>query len=267
MQRRVLAGMMIAALIVACSKDSSSPTLGQTGANGSAAPATGTDTGTTGTPGTPTTPPATEPTSNNPVVTVTLSPTSLSIPAGYYGRIDAAGRDAAGVRVANKIATWTSDDPSIVAAGDTGVFLGKAVGTTIVRATIDGHTASASVTVTPSVIAPPPTSTPGVSQFDLTATVVGALAGTDTSQTQPVSGATVHLTRTGGVSGDTLATAIDAGSGVTDAQGVISFKGLAGGWYTVDVTPPSGSPYTSMHAGFGAPHVTDFRVHFNLSRK
>lgn len=265
MHRRILAGLMIVAFVAACSNDSSSPTAGQNGPNGASAPITGTDTGS----GSPTTPPTTpEPTSNGPVATVELSPKTLTLSVGYYGHINAIPRDANGVRVAGKMATWTSDNANIVVPSDTGVMYGKAVGTTTVHATIDGHTESASITVTAAVTPPStPPAQPGVSQFDLTATVVGQLVGSDTSRTEPVAAAVVHLMRIGGITGDSLATAIDAGSATTDSRGVVSFKNLDGGSYTIDITPAAGSPYAAVHTGIGAPHVTDAQATFSLRRK
>lgn len=265
MNGRILAGLMIVAFAAACSNDSASPTIGQNGPNGASAPITGTDTGT----GAPTTPPSTsEPTSNGPVVTVELSPKTLTLSVGYYGHINAIPRDANGVRVAGKMATWMSDNTNIVMPSDTGVMYAKAVGTTTVHATIDGHTESASITVTAAVTPPSaPPAQPGVSKFDLTATVVGQLAGSDTSRTEPVAGVTVHLIRIGGVAGDTLTTGVDAGSATTDSRGIVSFKNLDGGSYTIDLTPAAGSPYAAVHTGIGAPHVTDVQATFSLRRK
>jgi hypothetical protein len=265
MHQRLLAGLVAATMAVAaCARDSASPTLEQKGPSGASAPVKPGDT--TGAQS-PSTPAPIEPTSNNPVASVTLSASSLSVGVGYYGHIEAIGRDADGVRVANARATWTSADANIVIASDTGVMYGKAIGSTTVTATIAGHTASATVNVV-AAPAPPtvPPAQPAVASFDLTATVVGALAGQDTSRTESVSGAKVHLMRTGGVTGDTLATAIDAGTATTDANGVVSFKKLTGGWYTVDITPPAGSPYAAIRTGFSAPRVTDVRATFVLRR-
>lgn len=263
---RFLTGVMIAACVsvAACSHDSSSPTLEQKGPSGASAPVKPGDT--TGT-SSPSAPAPAEPTSNKPVATVALSATTLSIGVGYYGHIEAVGRDADGVRVANARATWTSADANIVVASDTGVLYGKAIGSTTVTATIDGHTASATINVV-AAPAPPsvPPAQPPVASFDLTATVAGALVGQDTSRSENVAGAKVHLFRTGGVSGDTLATPVDAGTATTDASGVVSFKNLAGGYYTVDITPPAGSPYVALRTGIGAPRVTDVRAKFVLRR-
>ncbi|HEY4306767.1 MAG TPA: hypothetical protein VGM82_20015 [Gemmatimonadaceae bacterium] len=265
-------GMLIAACvtIAACSNDTASPTLGKDKASSAAAPATSGDTTGSGSPSTPT-PTVPEPTSTNPVATIAASPTTLALAQGAYSYIDVVARDAAGVRVSGRRATWTVDDANVVAVSDTGVVYGKAVGSTSVHATIDGHTASVAVTVaaaqTPPASTPTPVSQPAVASFDLMLTIGGALAGTDTSRNEIVVGATVHLLRTGGTTGDTLATSIDAGTATTSADGVVSFRGLAGGWYTIDITPPAGSPYAPMHTGMPAPRLTDMRMKYVLLRK
>lgn len=264
MRRRIFTTLMIAASVAACSKDIVA-TQGAKTPSAASAPG-GTDTSTTGSPATPPAPP--EPTSNEPVATVELSPKTLTLSIGYYGHIDAIARDANGVRVANKKATWTSDDASIVVASDTGVMYGKAIGSTTARATIDGHTASASITVSAAPPRPPaPTPVPGVAKFNLTATVVGFAVGPDTSHTDPVAGAIVHLMRVTGASYDTLATPVDAGTATSDAHGSISFANLDGGGYTFSITPPAGSPYRSVSGGFGPPQVTDFRLNLSVPRK
>lgn len=262
MQRRFLAALTIAILAAACSRDIvSTPDGGEQAAVSGLGP----DTALTGTPATP---PAPEPTSNNPVASLELSATTLTLSVGYYGHIDAIPRDANGVRVAKKMATWSSDDSAIVIPSDTGIMYARGAGTTHVHATVDGFTASATVTVNAAQTPPPNTnpSQPPVASFNLQATVYGALAGTDTTARELVAGAKVHLVRIGNVNGDTLLTSVDAGTATTNAQGVASFTGLAGGSYSIDITPPSGSPYTALRTGIGAPRVSDVSAVFVLRR-
>jgi hypothetical protein len=203
------------------------------------------------------TPTPTPPTSNGPVVSVRVTPQQASLAVGYYLEITAVGLDAAGQVVANKVATLRSSDANIVkVVSDTGTIVAKAIGTAKVYATIDNHVDSATVTVVAAPpTQPPPTSQPGVSSFDLNVAVLGAIAGADSSNSSPIAGALVKLTRIGGVTGDTLTTGIDAGSGTTDAKGIVSFAKLAGGAYTIDIAPPAGSVYEGMKIGFGAPHT------------
>jgi hypothetical protein len=210
----------------------------------------------------------TPPTSNGPVASVSVSPHEMMLPKGWSREVLATALDANGGQVAKK-ASWRSGDVNIVTVGDSGVVFGKALGTTKVYGTVDGFTDSATVTV---IDAPPqsnpPPATPGVAQFDYTVIVSGSLgAGMDTTKSELVAGVTVTLTRIGGVNGDTLATPVAAGSAVTDANGVASFRSLAGGSYAIDLVPPASSPYAATRTGIGPPHVTDVRSGFILLRK
>jgi len=226
-----------------------------------------------GGPDSSTTPPTTTPpqTSNGPVASVQVSPHEMTLPKGFYRELIATAIDAHGVRVDHK-PTWRSSDASVVdmqIAGDSGVAFGKALGTAKVYATVDGHTDSATVTVidAPPQTPPPPVE-PGVGQFNFTVVVSGSLGtGADTSKTELVPGAIVRLRRIGGVSGDTLAVPVDAGSAVTDANGVASFSALAGGSYSIGITPPADSPWAPATVGIGPPHVIDVRSGYTLFRK
>ncbi len=270
MQRSLFARASVLALAVtavtamACSNDST-----ETGLIVPAA-AKGT-TGTTGgdTAGSAPTSPAT-PTSNGPVVSVRLTPHAIITSAGNYVFVYAEGLDAQGAHVLNKPAKFTTPDASILTVvNDTGAVKAIAVGTAKLYATIDGHTDSATVTVIAATTPPatPPTQQPAVASFDLTAKITAPVAGTDTSSTTPVAGALVRLTRTGGLTGDTLATSIDAGSATTDANGAVSFKGLAGGAYEVDIAPPAGSNLTSIKTGFAPPRQSSVNMIFLMRPK
>lgn len=211
----------------------------------------------------------TSPTVAGPVASVRITPAQATIPKGYSVAFQAIALDANGVRVATKPATWRSGDVNIAVISDTGVnVLGKGLGTTKVYATIDGRTDSAVVTVVsaPAPI-PTPAPAPALASFDLSATILGMLAGTDTSKSEPIAGAVVRLTRVGSVTGDTLNPSIDAGSAVTDASGAVSLKGLTGGSYSVIVTPPAGSPYAVTMTGFAPPRSSPYQLQLKLARK
>jgi hypothetical protein len=207
----------------------------------------------------------TPPTSNGPVVSVRVVPAQANIPLGYYMELGLVALDAKGAQVSTKAATWRSADPNIVIASDTGVMYGKALGTTKVFATLEGHTDSATVTVVPAPSNQPPP--PVLASFDLNATILGMLPGSDTSKSEPIVGAVVRLSRVGGVTGDTLSQPIDAGSAVADANGAVSFKSLPGGSYAVSITPPAGSPYAALMTGFAPPRTSPMQLQFKLSRK
>jgi len=206
-------------------------------------------------------------TSNGPVVSVTLTPRTVTLGLGYYASLVATARDAAGVRVI-KAVTWRSSNAALVAiASDTGVVHGKALGTATVYATVDGHTDSATVTVVPTPPPPPPPPPPAVAEFNMTVVALGPIPGTDTSRVERVAGATVTLMRRGGVSGDSLATPIAAGSAVTDARGEAKFTRLVGGTYSIVITPPAGSAYAETSSGIAPPRQSDISVNVTLRRR
>jgi hypothetical protein len=209
------------------------------------------------------------PTSTGPVASVAVTPKNSTVRMGYHALFTATPLDDKGVHVSGKTATWRSSDPSVLVASDTGIFYAKAIGSAKVYGTVDGHVDSASVVVTAAppdtTINQPPPPAP-VSTFNLTLTVAGAVAGTDTSKTQLVAGATITVTRVMGVHGDTLNPGVLAGTVTTDANGVASLSNLPGGSYTFVATPAAGSGYLASSFGIGAPSVNDARVRIVLRR-
>jgi hypothetical protein len=198
-------------------------------------------------------------------VGLVISPSSVTLAVGWYAGLTVAHRDASG-KLTPKRATLTSSNPSIVAVvGDTGVIQAKAIGSATITATADGATAVATVTVT-AAPPPPPPLPPVVSEFSMKVVALGRVPSADTARAERVPGATVTLRRVGGVSGDTLATPIDAGSATTDANGEASFAKLPGGSYEIRITPPAGSPYKEGFNGFGPPRLANFTVNVSLQR-
>jgi hypothetical protein len=243
--------------LLACGSDVSSPV------DGGPSPTLGKSAGGTDTAGTGG---GSNPTSNDPVASLTLTPRTLVIPQGSYAQVVAMARDAAGVRVVKKIA-FTSSDPNIAVASDTGVIYGKALGTTKIYASVDGFKDSATVMIIQGPPPPPPpTQTAPVAEFNMTVVAFGRIPGTDTSHTERVSGSTITLSRVGGVSGDTLSTPQAAGSAVADANGEAKFTKLAGGSYTIKIVPPAGSAYLATQTGIGPPRQSDITVHVTMQR-
>jgi hypothetical protein len=255
-----LSGVVAALIVLGAACGSDSATLEPIGLSSSGTTAGGTDT---------THSPSPSPTSSGPVASITLTPAQLSVGKGNYASLTFNAYDAKGVRIVGKRAAWASSNVNIVTVGDTGgVVFGKELGNATVTATIDGFTATSNVTVVAASPTPTPTPPqPGVASFALRVYVSGFLADSSLNRTDPVAGATVKLTRMGGVTGDTLATPVDGGSATTDATGLVSFANLAGGTSVVDVTPPTGSPYRTGRASFAPPRTSEVQAVINLSRK
>jgi hypothetical protein len=203
---------------------------------------------------------------NGPVASVTIdSPTVLVIPRGFYGRVRATARNAGGQPV-HRAVSWRSSDTSVVVVTDTGIVYTNAVGTAKIYATVEGHSDSMPVTVIPTPPPPPPPAPP-VAEFNMTVVAIGGIPGTDTTHKEVVAGATVTLMRIGGISGDSLPTPVNAGSAVTDANGEARFTKLAGGSYSIRVTPPVSSAFAETLTGIGPPRLSDFSVNILLLRK
>jgi hypothetical protein len=200
-------------------------------------------------------------TSNGSTGGIVLVPHTLVLQLGTYAELLPTTQDAAGMHVVRSV-TWRSSDPATAPiVADSGVVYGKALGTATIYATANGSTDSAKVIVSSTGGQQQP-----VSQFNMTVVVLGPLSGTDTNHVQRIAGATVTLRRTGGVSGDTLKTPESAGSALTTSNGEALFTNLAGGSYSIRVTPPSGSPFAEATTSIIPPRQTDISVGIFLQR-
>ncbi|HEV8399069.1 MAG TPA: alkaline phosphatase family protein [Gemmatimonadales bacterium] len=83
-----------------------------------------------------------------PVASVTVSPTTASIHVGDTLRFTATPRDSAGFPLAGRTITWASDAASIATVSSSGLVTGIATGSATIRATSEGKTGTAAVTVT-----------------------------------------------------------------------------------------------------------------------
>lgn len=240
MQRGSLAllafGTFVVAAIGACSGDGSTPTLPAAGPSSSVAGnQPGRDTSHRDT--------TAGKTSNGPVATVQVTPQSLAIMIGARGTLTAVGLDADGVVVPSAKASWKVLNTAVASVDTGGVVTGLINGATLVTATIDGHSASAQLIVlaTRDTIIPPPP----VASFDYMGTVKGLTITAerpDSTKGVLLAGAVVRMLRTQDLAGHPLPSVVE-GSATTGADGVVFFKGLPGGQYRVEVTPPANSPY------------------------
>lgn len=84
------------------------------------------------------------------VATVELSPAAAALAVGDSAGFQAILRDAAGNRIADRAVSWSIDGDALTVLGSWGDYVivrAVAVGTAIIRATVDGVEGSASVTV------------------------------------------------------------------------------------------------------------------------
>jgi uncharacterized protein YjdB len=82
-----------------------------------------------------------------PVATVQVTPPSATVNVGSAVQLAAAPRDAAGNTLAGRTVTWSSANDAVATVTSDGRVVGVAPGTTTVRATSEGVTGTATVTV------------------------------------------------------------------------------------------------------------------------
>jgi Bacterial Ig-like domain (group 2) len=205
-------------------------------------------------------------TSTGPVASLTVSPRLLRMARGYATIVSAVARDAAGAYVPSAHASWQTSNSTIATVSDEGRVTAVANGTAWIFATVAAAKDSAQVIVsdTPQDTAVVTTQPAGVATYDLIVKVVGAV-GADTTQTQPVSGVALTVTRTSDAQGHAI-TPVVAGTATTDATGSASLLGVAGGNFTVAAVPPAASAYRSATVITGAPLASQATVRVLLLR-
>ena len=86
-----------------------------------------------------------------PVATVTLAPTSVTLEPGQSDTLVATTKSAAGTVLTGRTVTFSSDNVGVARVSSDGVVTGVASGTATITASSEGKTATATVTVQPSV--------------------------------------------------------------------------------------------------------------------
>jgi parallel beta-helix repeat protein len=98
-----------------------------------------------------------------PVSSVVITPATAGLYIGRTAQLTATAYDANYTVIAGRPLSWSSSNSSVATVSPTGVVSAVATGSVTVTATVEGHTASASVNVTPvpvsSVVVSPATST------------------------------------------------------------------------------------------------------------
>ena len=203
-----------------------------------------------------------QPPATGPVVSVQLSPATVTAFVGNYVGVYALALNAEGRALPNKKFTWRSSNESVVAVSDTGLLRAVAIGTATVYASVDGKEGSALVTVVAKPEEPPP-----VDKFTVRGVVLGDDPQPDTMRVVRVPGATATLFRVGDAKGDTLNPRVQVATATSDAQGEFVFADVPSGYYTIEVKAPSGGPFEDGSTGFGPQRMNEVRVAVRLRRK
>ncbi|HUF64821.1 MAG TPA: Ig-like domain-containing protein [Gemmatimonadaceae bacterium] len=155
-----------------------------------------------------------------PVTMVEVTPNPLVMSVGQAAQLTATPRDAGGVALTGRTATWSSSNTNVVTVSGQGVVNAFAAGTATVTATIEGKSATASVTVTPVPVAT-------VTVVPSTATVFVQNTVTLSATTSDVSGNTL--------TGRTVTWTTNASAVATvSSSGVVT--GVAPGTATITAT-------------------------------
>jgi hypothetical protein len=88
--------------------------------------------------------------SQEPVASVAVTPTTVTLAPRQSTQFGATLRDAAGATLGGRVVTWTSSDPTVATISSAGAALAVSEGTTTITATSEGVSADAQLTVSPS---------------------------------------------------------------------------------------------------------------------
>jgi len=91
-----------------------------------------------------------------PVASVTVSPASASVQTGLTVQLTATPKDANGTALSGRVVNWTTSDAGVATVSGSGLVTGVAAGSATIRATSEGQSGTASVTVTAAPPPPPP---------------------------------------------------------------------------------------------------------------
>lgn len=96
-------------------------------------------------------PTVTSPSSSLPVDTVIISPAVDTVVLAASQQLRVTLKDSLGASITGRLVTWSSADPGVVQVSSGGVVTGKAMGSTVITATSEGKSATATVFAAPVV--------------------------------------------------------------------------------------------------------------------
>src|SRR5213083_334757 len=86
------------------------------------------------------------------VASVTVSPTTASMPVGQTVSLTATPKDSAGSALIGRLVTWASNAPAVATVDGNGVVTGMVAGPATITATSEGQSGSAAITVSAPVV-------------------------------------------------------------------------------------------------------------------
>lgn len=149
------------------------------------------------------------------VSTVTVSPVDVALTPGGTSTLSATARDAQGNTLTGRAVTWNSSSGTVATVSQSGLVTAVAAGTASISALVEGHSGSATVTVSPVPVA--------------SITVPSATAAV-------VAGQTVQLDATGNALADRLIAWTSTAETIATVNGSGLVAGVAVGTSTIRAT-------------------------------
>jgi uncharacterized protein YjdB len=177
------------------------------------------------------------------VGSVTVQPSTASLPVGQTTALAATVRDANGTIITDRTVTWATTNGAVATVAANGVVAALTVGSATITATVDGKFGSAAITVTPaavgSVTVQPATATVAVGQTtplsavvrDVTGSVVTGRVVTWSSSSNSIASVSTSGVVTGVAAGTATITATSEGRS---------------GTATITVAAPSSAPVATV---------------------
>lgn len=156
-----------------------------------------------------------------PVASVEVTPTAASLTPGASVLLTATPRSASGTALAGRAITWSSSNAAVARVATNGLVEGVAVGSATITARVEGHSATATITVHGAL---------AVS----TSSLAGGTVGSGYSQTLAASGGN------GAYTWSVTSGSLPAGLSLASSTGVISGTPTAAGTSTFTVRVESG---------------------------
>lgn len=146
-----------------------------------------------------------------PVASVSVAPSSATIPVGTATTLTVTVKDAAGSALAGRTVNWTTSDANVANVSSAGIVTANAVGTATITATSEGKSATAIISVVPVPVAT-------VTVSPSSATISYATATTFTATLKDAAGNTLTGRATTWTTADASIASVNQ-SGVVFGQG------------------------------------------------
>ena len=188
------------------------------------------------------------------VASVAVTPASSNLTVGGTQQLSATARSSGGSTITGRTFTWTSNNTQVATVNGSGLVSGRAAGTATITASVDGRSASASITVASAASTDTtPPGVPGKPAFTTEAT--GSTSFSVTATWGAAAGADHYVWTTGSNNGSFEDEGEVSTATVTFAAPIVADAG--GYWFCVGAVDAAGnSSEDTACNGFSAPDDT-----------